>query len=311
MRAAVIVCTRNRAVLLKECLESLRDELAAAQGRARLIVIDNGSTDETPALCAAIAETLPEEQFLAVMEPRTGLSIARNRGIAEAGDADIIAFLDDDAVVLPGWLSACLGAFAAHSDAMGIGGEILPWFTAETTPPPDWFRPPLSSYYCTFSLPGGDETRDFPGRYHPAGVNMAFRRAVFERFRFSEALGRSGTNLISGEETDLCNRVRDAGGRLLYVPPMRVKHFIHPDRLNERWIRERHYFEGVSRARLPMDRKALVLVSGKNLARLGLSLAQRPFRRGSFGRLLADCQILRAKGFLTELLSRRSSARIP
>src|SRR5579859_6282928 len=231
MRVAVIVCTRNRSALLGECLESLRDQIVSAKGAARLIVVDNGSTDETPALCAAFAETLPKDLFLAVAEARTGLSIARNRGIAEAGDAEIIAFLDDDAMVLPGWLSACLGAFAAHPEAAGIGGEILPWFTAETTPPPDWFRPPLSSYYCTFSLPGGEETRDFPSRYHPVGVNMAFRRAVFERFRFSETLGRSGNNLISGEETDLCNRVRRNGGRLLYVPPMRVKHFVHPDRL--------------------------------------------------------------------------------
>ncbi len=301
MRFAIIVCTRDRSALLAECLASLRPELLAAAEPGVLIVVDNGSTDDTEAVCRAFGATVPEDRFLSVTEPRTGLSIARNRGIEESGGAEIVAFLDDDAKVTPGWLQTCLAAFEAYPEVSGIGGEILPWFTAETTPPPAWFRPPLSDYYCTYSLPGA-EMRDFPPRHHPIGVNMAFRRAVLERFRFSEALGRSGTNLISGEEAELCGRIRHAGGRLLYVAAMRVEHFIHPDRLNEGWIRERHYYEGVSRARLRMSGGALSLILGKNIVRLVLSSLRLPFSSG-FSRLLAQCEMRRAWGFLTELLS--------
>lgn len=302
MRLAIIVCTRNRSALLAECLESLR-ALVIADADSQVIIVDNGSTDDTAAIMAHFAKTMPTGQVLPVHEPRTGLSIARNRGIDEAGECALVAFLDDDAVVTPDWLTSCRAAFADHPEAAGIGGEILPWFTAETTPPPDWFRPPLSSYYCTFTLPGGDAVRDFPGRYHPVGVNMAFRRSVFDLFRFSESLGRSGTNLISGEETELCARIRRAGGRLLYVPPMRVRHFVHPDRLNEDWIRDRFYFEGVSRARLPMGLAERLIGLSKNLLRLVWSALRLPLLRGEFSRLLAQCQLRRAQGYLAEILS--------
>ena len=301
MRFAIIVCTRNRSALLAECLASVRPELLAAAEPGLLIVVDNGSTDDTESVCRAFGATVPEDRFRYVSEPRTGLSIARNRGIDDGADAEIVAFLDDDAKVAPGWLESCLAAFDAYRDVSGIGGEILPWFTAETMPPPAWFKPPLSHYYCTYSLPGADVS-DFPARHHPVGVNMAFRRAVFDRFRFSEALGRSGTNLISGEEAELCGQIRRAGGRLLYVAPMRVEHFIHPDRLNEGWIRERHYYEGISRARLRMSGGELTLILGKNVVRLAVSALRLPFSSG-FSRLLAQCEMRRAWGFLTEFLS--------
>ena len=95
-RISVIICTRNRAHALRESLDSVR--IAAGDGApsVELVVVDNGSTDSTYATVETWAKDLPPElPVRLVREPRAGLSIARNTGVANAR-GDIILFTDDD-----------------------------------------------------------------------------------------------------------------------------------------------------------------------------------------------------------------------
>jgi GT2 family glycosyltransferase len=106
---------------------------------------------------------------------------------------------------------------------------------------------------------------------HPFGVNMAFRRRVFERIGvFDPRLGRVGGTLLSGEETDLFRRVHLAGFRTLYVPSAVLHHRIAPSRATPDWVLERSYWQGVTEVVLrqlydPMSRFALLRLALRDL----------------------------------------------
>jgi glycosyltransferase involved in cell wall biosynthesis len=98
--ASVVVCTRNRCALLQACLASLDEQTL---DRLEVVVVDNGSTDATP---AKLDEWRRAAQYRVVAnEPVAGLSRSRNRGL-ETARGDLVLFLDDDAVVPVGWAAA-------------------------------------------------------------------------------------------------------------------------------------------------------------------------------------------------------------
>lgn len=109
MRFTVIITTYNRAGTLPRAVDSVLSQDAAD---FELIVVDDGSTDGTP---AALAE-ITDPRVIAVRRPNGGLSAARNTGIARAS-GDWIAFLDDDDMALPGWLS---GLSDLVDDSVGV-----------------------------------------------------------------------------------------------------------------------------------------------------------------------------------------------
>ena len=110
-----VVCTRDRPEQLRRCLRAVR---ALDRRPDELVVVDNAPRDDST---RRVAE---EEGAVYVLEPRPGLSHARNAGIA-ATSADVIAFTDDDAVVHPGWLGRLLAGFRSP-DVMAVTGLVLP-----------------------------------------------------------------------------------------------------------------------------------------------------------------------------------------
>jgi glycosyltransferase involved in cell wall biosynthesis len=294
---SIIVCTHNRADLLRNCLQATIQEMRSSEVSGELIVVDNASTDHTKTAVDALAGEVGDAVRLTyVFESEPNLSIARNRGIDEAAGS-VLVFLDDDAFPAPDWLSSCLKAFATNPTVLGVGGEVAPRLGAAA---PDWFREPLTAIYTIMDL-GGTEVRPFSPQSHPVGANMAFRRSVFETRRFSSRLGRSRLDLIGGEESEICASIRRAGGALLYVPGMKVEHFIHPERLTEQWVLDRYFFEGISRARMPFGWRVHAVSVAKQIVKLTLLMLMRPFLRTHFQRLLWGCRIRWSIGYASEL----------
>src|SRR5262249_57858235 len=132
--AWVVVCTHNRADSLPATLASLRGLDATPEG-FEVIVVDNASTDGTPAVVAAARREWPgpPDTLRLVHEPRLGLNHARNRGIAEARGA-VVAFLDDDAVVVPGSLGELTRAYRSDPALWCAGGRGGPRCPAGTRP---------------------------------------------------------------------------------------------------------------------------------------------------------------------------------
>jgi glycosyltransferase involved in cell wall biosynthesis len=98
--ASVVVCTRNRWPLLEACLASLALQTYAG---LETVVVDNGSTDETPAKLEAWRRA--GERRVVVAEPAAGLSRSRNRGL-QVAHGDVVLFLDDDALAPAAWVAA-------------------------------------------------------------------------------------------------------------------------------------------------------------------------------------------------------------
>ena len=292
---SVIICTHNRAALLARTLKSLAE--VEGVGGAEVIVVDNGSDDGTEQAvraCAAVLEGTVRIRY--VREPRIGLSVARNTGIA-VSRGPIVAFLDDDAVPSPGWLQSIRRAFGSYPRAGAVGGPVEPEFGVKR---PEWLAGKLELPYTIIDL--GPIVRRYPRRLHPFGANMAIRRdAIGDALRFPESLGRKGTALYSGEESWLFGRLRKLGWSLVYVPDMRVRHFIPAERLTPSWIRRRYYFQGLSMARSHTGVAGKIrIVSTIALRRLYIAFQSR-FADTPAKRLWAECRLEAVRGALKGL----------
>ncbi len=110
-RVSVVIPTYNRARYLVEAIESVLTQTLADR---EVIVVDDGSTDDTPAV---IAPYLDRVRFL--RQENRGLAAARNAGIREAR-GEFVAFLDSDDRFDPRMLEAVLGTFGEHPEAGAV-----------------------------------------------------------------------------------------------------------------------------------------------------------------------------------------------
>jgi glycosyltransferase involved in cell wall biosynthesis len=236
----VAICTWNRAPLLRRARAS-RGALAVPEGvRFELLVVDNGSGDETPAVLREHAGALP---LRALSEPEPGLSHARNRAAAEAR-GELIAWIDDDVQVEPGWLAAYAEASLRHPDASFFGGATLPCFEQ---PPPDWIAERwerLADVWAIRLLP--PEPAPIDRTRLPVGANFAIRTAEQRRHAYDPRLGRrrDEPRWRGDGRPERSSRRR----RGWWVPGARVRHWIPAERLAEPYLRRIWFGQGCERA---------------------------------------------------------------
>lgn len=179
----------------------------------QVLVVDNGSTDDTHWVMADFSTSFPH--WLGVTEPKVGLSHARNRALASA-DADWIAFLDDDARPLAGYVSR-LKVLGGEGTFDCVGGVYLPWYRDGRKP---WFRDAYASNAAAIQGFG-----DLPAGRHASGGNCLLRRqAALEAGGFQSELGMTGARRAYGEETRLQIELRRKGGRIGGDPELLVEH---------------------------------------------------------------------------------------
>lgn len=111
MLASVILCTYNRARLLERALRSLSRQTMAAD-QHEVIVVDDGSSDETAAVCEKMGRTLPGLRYLALGR-NMGLAAAGNRAIA-AARGEALLFLDDDCIAQENWAERLAASIERH-----------------------------------------------------------------------------------------------------------------------------------------------------------------------------------------------------
>ena len=198
---SVVVCTYNRADLVRQALQSLREQ-TADPATFEVIVVDNVSTDRTAAVVHALIER-GWAQLSYVYEPEQGLSVARNTGMRRARGT-YVAYIDDDARAAPDWIES-VARCARERSPDGIGGPILPYYVTER---PDWFLDRYPVRQIT------EHSRYLLYGESLCGSNMAFRKEVLEDLNgFSAQYGRRGGRLGWGEETDLCRRYYEQAAR--------------------------------------------------------------------------------------------------
>jgi GT2 family glycosyltransferase len=119
----VVVVNWNRRELLQSCLKSL----AAQTHRSfEVVVVDNGSVDESAALVEEMASSYPVPLRLIVNSNNRGFCAANNQGFA-ASHSDLVALLNNDAEADPGWLEALESVIRVSGDVGMAASKILVW----------------------------------------------------------------------------------------------------------------------------------------------------------------------------------------
>ncbi len=244
IKLSLLIATYNRADRLIETLESVVAQDAPAE-LWECVVVNNNSTDCTAERFAAFAAAHPQYNLRMVEEHNQGLSYARNRGIRES-TGEYMAIIDDDERIVPEFISAYISLFDTVPEAVAGGGPIVPVYPAGR---PAWMscfteRPIANTMYL------GDRVREFPEGHIPGGGNMAIRRSAVKRYGvFDISLGRVGTSLTGGEESDLFERLRLAEAKYYYTPKAVMYHIIPAEKLSREYFSRLSYNIGVSQRR--------------------------------------------------------------
>jgi GT2 family glycosyltransferase len=200
---SVVVPTRGRAAYLEVTLDSL---LAQRTGVPHeILVVDDGAADATPQVAAA----RPAVRYIPPGQ-RRGLNAARNTGLRESR-APLVAFVDDDVLVPPGWLDALVEGAARHPEAGAFAGPIRARFEGRAPRGCGREEPPITT------LDLGGEDRDSEIAW---GANFAVRRSAVERVGpFDERIVRP-----HGDEEEWLERLRAAGGGIVYLAAAGLDH---------------------------------------------------------------------------------------
>ncbi len=247
IKLSLLIATYNRADRLIETLESVVAQDAPAE-LWECVVVNNNSTDCTAERFAAFAAAHPQYNLRMVEEHNQGLSYARNRGIRES-TGEYMAIIDDDERIVPELISAYISLFDTVPEAVAGAGPPHPPYPPRQ---PSWALwlpggPPAAEPYL------GDRVREFPEGHIPGGGNMAIRRSAVKRYGvFDISLGRVGTSLTGGEESDLFERLRLAEAKYYYTPKAVMYHIIPAEKLSRGYFSRLSYNIGVSQLRRAM-----------------------------------------------------------
>jgi glycogen(starch) synthase len=216
-RVSIVINTLNRCEPLRDALESLLG--LRYSGQFEVIVVNGPSTDGTDALLEKWAGLIRVGRC-----PVANISISRNEGIRLAR-GEIVAFIDDDAVVEPDWLERLVEPYRA-ADVAGVGGHVIDHTGRQF----QWAGLAIDRHgNCLSSYATLAELACFPGAWfapHLPGVNCSFRRDVLL------AIGGFDEEYEYGyDEADVCMRVMDAGHRLVTCPTALVHHKYAPSHL--------------------------------------------------------------------------------
>lgn len=257
---SVVVCTCNRAEMLRDALLTLGAQQTENRFRYEILVVDNASTDHTQqvihqasASCGGLVR--------GAREPRPGRVYARNRGIGEAR-GQWIANFDDDQLAEPDWLLE-LFDLAHRRSVRSVGGVV------RLRLPDDCTR--QLSPVCRRLLGesnGWDIEQPYSRKEGPGSGNQLLHRSVFDEVgHYDEVYGRRG------EDTDFYRRLRAARIESWYSPRAVVWHVTPAQRLEEAYLRATSQNNGwcfARRDQVEWGRVALASLSAARCAQAGL-----------------------------------------
>ncbi|HEX8036114.1 MAG TPA: glycosyltransferase family A protein [Ktedonobacterales bacterium] len=212
MHVTVCICTRNRTKSLIRALASV----AASECRAfDLLIVDQGSTDETEQSIRDLRATLPQfPRLMYIRSATAGASAAHNIAVSHA-TGDIIAFTDDDCEVLPQWLGHIVSYVETHPDVSQVCGAVL-------AGPYDPTRGFIPTYDARHERQVASPWLKW--REGGIGANMAFRLDALRSVGpFDEMLG-TGAPLHACLDGDMTYRMLKAGYTVATVPEICVIH---------------------------------------------------------------------------------------
>jgi cellulose synthase/poly-beta-1,6-N-acetylglucosamine synthase-like glycosyltransferase len=209
---SIIIPVRNEARTLRACLEALQGQTIARK-RFEIIVVDDGSSDDSPKIAGGCADRL-------IRLGKEGAAAARNRGFA-AATGSVIVFLDADCVPAPDWLER-MTAFLVDPQ---IGGTVGRFVSDQRSWVARMVQLELDRRYSRL-----ERFRDID---FVNTATCAFRREVLPDPPFDETFGKL-------EDLELSFRLAGAGVRMRYVADAVVRHH-HPESIVSYALRRFRY----------------------------------------------------------------------
>jgi glucosyl-dolichyl phosphate glucuronosyltransferase len=248
--ATILICTYNRAEMLRETLTAIGALLRPADCVWDVLVVDNNSSDDTAAVVAACAQNSPI-RVTYLHERAQGKSFALNAGLTRAA-GDIIALTDDDVLPAEDWLVRLVAAFREREIAFAFGKVLPRW---GCVPPPELLTPQAQDIWGPLAIVDyGDTPTEYiaksTGQRLPIGANLAFAREALTTIGgWRTDLGKVNNSLISGEDHEIFTRLRTAGIYAgFYDPTIVVKHYVPPSRLTRSYFRKWFFWHGKTEA---------------------------------------------------------------
>jgi glycosyltransferase involved in cell wall biosynthesis len=302
---SIIIPTYNRSALLAALLKSIQSMRIPEDVTWEVIVVDNNSSDDTRHVIDGFIHegVLPLRYCLEVQQ---GVGHARNSGI-HASRGKILAFVDDDEIVVEDWFVVVHSAFQRYSCA-AVGGRVLPrWIS----PPPDWYTTdgpyriigPIQDHDL------GEEIIDYNDDVPmPLGGNLAVSRECFDKYGlFRTDLGPlRGEAYAMGEDIEFCLRLLERGERLVYVPAAVAFNAVHAERLTKKFCRSFYFRLGQSNALLRQTTGRRLIGVPRHLFRrvveLMVAWIGSMLRGRSRGRLYFEFQLVYLTGQIYQYL---------
>ncbi|MGC8602362.1 MAG: glycosyltransferase [Desulfomonilaceae bacterium] len=247
MRFSIIIPTFNRRSSLKNTLESLTN-LNYSPENYEIIVVDNGSTDNTRQMVEAIVKSNISGRIRYYYEPVPGLLSARHKGAFESR-GNILVYVDDDIEADPNWLAAIAEAFG-DTETHLVGGKSLPKYES---PPPNWLEAfwyrdgSLSQCFYLSLIDFGDQLTQIDPLY-VWGLNFSIRKeTLFKVGGFNPECVPKDLQRYQGDgDTGLAWKIKAAGYKIVYQPQALVYHVVPNERLSIDYFVERMFSAGVS-----------------------------------------------------------------
>lgn len=185
-----------------------------------------------------------EKDIRIIFNPKNeGLAFSRNIGIKNS-TGDIIAFVDDDAILYPDWAEEIVKTFDKNNIG-AVAGDIIPLWEYNFM---SWFPKELFwMISCSYSM-----TPDYKCEVERGfGTNMAFKKDIFfEVGMFDTEFGINGTRWIGGEDTIMFLKVKCNGNKVFFNPEAKIFHKIYFYRIKLLNIIKRAFNGGYSVAKM-------------------------------------------------------------
>lgn len=250
MELSIVIPTKNRAKLLNNLLQSI-DMQPFSKKLYEIIVIDNGSTDQTREVCLKAKKTLTNLRY--IYDARPGLHVGRNRGLL-ASRSSIVAFLDDDALLFPHWIETIVGAFQ-DSNTMVVCGGVVPFDRGafEKMKLKKEIKRDFVYYWqaSCFWQRGISELDIRSCRISPAlifGGNCAYRKEVLMECKGFHPDGMPNNLLMyrGDGESYVGKYLAQNNKKCMYFAQASIYHVLDSERLSQKSIKRIEYRNGIS-----------------------------------------------------------------
>lgn len=262
---SVVICTYSRPLMLEATLRSCLANATRNDLPYEIIIADNSPAGHGPGVVAKLPPTQVPIRCIPCHPPN--ISIARNAGL-RAARAQLVAFLDDDIEVSPGWLDA-LHTTITETGADGVIGGLVPAFDGGA--PPEW-DPAASRFTRVSSLPEGAQIAP-DGPLRPPGFAFATANSIWraetcftDREPYDPRFGASG-----GEDFDLSLRLHHRGRSFAWSAATPVRETIPRARQQLRYQLLRAYSGGQVYASITIHNTSAKLGTALRLMAAGLA----------------------------------------